>query len=146
MYDEQAIAHHEAAHGCFALLAGWPVRAVSIVPAKDSAGHCLPETKPGEREDVDWVPYLLAGGAAERQLTGRPATLDSSDLEVARTLLSVMRHHRPDAEPVEAALKAWAFVADFRVRQHWPWIERVARELRRARVLTGAQVAALYRP
>jgi hypothetical protein len=144
--DEQALAHHEAGHGVCALLAGWPVTRVSLVPDAASLGHCRPATKPDDREHVDWLPYLLAGGAAERQLTGRPAEGDGHDLEVARLLVSVVKHVPIDAPIVARALNEWGFIADHRVRVHWRWIARTAQLLVRRRVLTGAQIAALYDP
>lgn len=145
---EQTLAHHEAAHAVVSLLVGWPLQRVSIVPNQvpDSLGHSLPAVRIDDRESSDWLLVTLAGPAAERELTGRPAVGDSADLEVARALLAVTLNVPGDAPLVAQRLKEWGFVANLRVREHWLWIQRTARQLRRRRTLTGADVAALYRP
>lgn len=137
------VAIHEAAHGVIALARNIPITVVTITPTGDSAGHALPAVTLGSIEVVDWLVYLAAGGAAERRMTGKAATLDAHDRWVASLYGAAKTNADPDSAAVAAYLDRFAALADADVIANWKWIERTATALDRRRTLDGGAIADL---
>lgn len=139
----RAVAYHEAGHAVIALLHGLAISAATIVPAGSTAGCVRQVQRFGSVDSTDLMVMLLAGAAAERKLTGKPATLDADDRDSARTLASVIVKAEPDSAAVEKHLAMYDVLADAGISQHWDWITRVASALQRKQTLDGHAIAGL---
>jgi hypothetical protein len=137
----RTVAYHEAGHAVVGLLNGLAVERASIVPSASTGGHMLQATKVGDATSTAMLLMWLGAGAAERRLTGKPATLDVEDRRRARILASVITKSAPDSPAVEQHLKAYDTIADAVVLANWRWIERTAHALMRKQTISGGTIA-----
>ena len=89
MHSDSA-AHHEAAHAVIAVLRNLPVRRCSIIRAGASDGYTKLMESFVHHSARDLLVLVLAGGAADRKVTGEASRQDIRDLEVARMLASLL--------------------------------------------------------
>ena len=136
-------AYHEAGHAVVAISRGIPVLRCTIVPTRNTGGHVLPNVPTGSIDMHDLLVMWLAGGAAERRLTGKSATLNANDLAYAYLIASVMVRAEPGTKATADHLARYELLADVDVASHWNWIGRVAKRLLVKRTLCGGDVADL---
>lgn len=136
----EAVAFHEAAHACVAILLGTPVASVSI--DVDRHGGEMRPNIPGSREDLDTAVLVrLAGGSAEKRLSG-DHTGAGADYEYVDALLRACLN-TDDRGVLDEHLRRCEALSDAYVAECWHWISRVAAALIRHRTLRGDQVAGL---
>jgi len=140
-FEDLKTATHEAGHAVIRHALGGTIFAVGIVNDATASGVCVRE---GSLDLLDNVVYLLAGGIAERKFSGgRRRDGDAEDYESARRLVAGRWKTTPDDPRVEAMLARISILAAARVTEHWPWIQRVAAEMVRRRVLNGDDIERL---
>ncbi len=150
---EVETAHHEAAHAVAGFALGLEqIRAVTIVPGDDYLGLCsyalLPATFQPDISTFDddstsallrrHVVATLAGGLAEQRVRGDYNEEGcAGDLQSAVDLAS---YAVGDQAALQAYVDARWREAEALVRDHWPAIAMLARELLARKSLDGAAV------
>lgn len=152
MTERQTCAH-EGGHCAIAVQYGYSIRRVVVHPRRTPTGEAgLTELHSFENA-IDADParalvYVLAGGAAERRLTGRKDCGDLRDREQAIAIASIIHEKKPldhadiAATVARAELIARALMLDPTV---WRAVEAVAKALERQRRLSGREVLRLVR-
>jgi hypothetical protein len=137
--DDCDVGIHESAHAVIGRARGIGVRYLFIAdrPRPDGIGGGVQFTIDGSVEDR--VVAVLAAREAHIRLRGSCAPgIVSHDLENAALFIRLDKPEDP-----EAALERCRLEAEALVRTHWKQIERVARELRKRRRLSGDELEAL---
>lgn len=154
MCDRDA-AIHEAAHGCADLVFGVPVDYVAL--DDNGGGHCCTLVPMGALPPQAIILSALAGVEAERLrctchtfVPFDAGEQSGGDMWVVRTILAASLTEprfgvfvNPASAVVDAVIEQWRSVAAHLVQKHWPWICRVADELRAARRLSGLDIGRL---
>ena len=145
-------AFHEAGHAVMAELCGRRVTEVEIVGDREHAGmvHSLafpPDPADGvsqtaEAKDVErHLKIILAGTVAEAMVAGRDGWDETSeDLDAAVRLGMRLVD---DCEDVLPLLEDIGAEVERVLREHWPAVEEVARELLDRKALDGSEVRKL---
>jgi hypothetical protein len=130
MTDREVLAVHEAAHAIAAITLHVDVQIVTLDEMRpiDGFGHLNTGTS---------IIIFLAGGSAERRVTGR-TRYDADDLQKAQALLRLQRQTDGSAE-----LRHYHILTNDLVNRRWAQITHVAKELLRCRRLSGAEVTRL---
>jgi hypothetical protein len=143
---------HEGAHAVVAVLKGMGVKRVLVhrtVRPDGEAGICELADMQDDIATDPWsvVEMTLASDAAERRYAGRASPRGEADRAFARNLIAVTLSQEPGHQDVHTLFEAHERIADGVVANPTTWlvIERVARQLRRYRTLTGADVRAIAR-
>jgi hypothetical protein len=147
--EEWRCAIHESAHACIAVALGLSVWQVGILfdEAVPDEGLCWLDSDGGTVSPFVSTLYKLAGGAAEARLGIAAAAIgDAADRALAARTLATRHGLTVDHPRIEDLLQRCAVLASAHVAQHWCWIERVAHEMMRRRVLTGDDVQRLRPP
>lgn len=104
MNVDRITAVHEAGHSVIAAQFGFEIAHVVVHPPgahADELGHCKVASWRADlnRDPHRAVVYLLCGGAAETQLTGRTSPRDASDRALAAGVAATIYESDDDDDP-----------------------------------------------
>ena len=133
-------AYHEAGHAVVALAVGRPLQKVTIAANRERLGLCHLQkgrSKPSKDWLEDEILILLAGMAAEAQLTGDYNLAGATqDLRMARRLAIMRAGSAPQAERLERKLltKTEHLLSS---EGYWSAVEKIAADLMERETISG---------